>query len=139
MPDSRSITGAPLRRFPLRPILASLIVIAATACAREPVQPRANAAAFTGEWRSMTRAMEFIRLSVHQTPNQPGALDARLTFSGVQLEGTGDIDADSMVANLSSSPTSSYLHAFVARRQGDMLLAKVTSEPGLLEITFVRD
>jgi hypothetical protein len=72
-------------------------------------------------------------------PDSRSITGARLTFSGVQLEGTGDIDADSMVANLSSSPTSSYLHAFVARGQGDMLLAKVTSEPGLLEITFVRD
>jgi hypothetical protein len=97
---------------------------------------------FAGAWRSVTPTMEFIRLSVHSLSSRQGALGAQLSFSGVQLEGSGEISGDSLVADMSYSGGSSSAGVIVVRSpSAGTLTLRLDNRGGAapLDLTFVRD
>jgi len=100
----------------------------------------ATADAFLGSWNSVTPSYDFIRLSVASLSIQQGALGARLTLSGVALDGSARIDADSLIATLSVGGSSETNAILIARaRDANTLTAQLRSAGGTpLSLTFVR-
>lgn len=96
---------------------------------------------FIGAWRSVTEPVEFIRLTLDSRAGQQGQLYARLTFSGVAWEGTGRLDGDSLVAEMSYAGTTTVSGALVARA-GDGETLTVALRPAAadpLNLRLVRD
>jgi len=96
---------------------------------------------FAGAWRSVTPSLEFIRLSVNSKSSEIGVMAARLTFSGVAWEGSGRIDGDSLVINMTVTGTSAPSGVFVARAS-DARTLRVQARPasaGALDLTLVRE
>jgi hypothetical protein len=96
--------------------------------------------AFAGAWSSVTPSYEFIRLSVVSKSVEQGALGARLTLSGLAFDGTAKIDADSLIATMSSGPTGSVNAILVAHvRDAQSLVAQLRAGDGVpLDLTFKR-
>lgn len=111
----------------------------------KPAVGAVSADAFAGTWRCVTPSLEFIGLSVVSKSSQQGVLGARLTFSGVYWEGSGRIDADSLVANMTVVGASAPGAVLVARARDSLTLRvqmqRVTGAPPAapLDLTFVRD
>ena len=132
----------------IRRSLSAVALLAAVGCAGSPSEtavdrpvPTAALTSFTGAWRSVTPSMEFIRLSVHSLSREMGALGARLTFSGVAWDGSGTIEGDSLVANMTIVGASMPNGVMVARASDERTL-RVQMRPAggeALDLTFVRD
>jgi hypothetical protein len=111
-------------------------------CSAQPTgthSPTASAETFAGTWRSVTPSFEFVGLSVASLSSEQGAFGARLTFSGVEWQGTGRIDGDSLVAALTmGAPPAT--GTFVAKSLGARSL-RVRFQPAAapLVLTFVRE
>ena len=103
--------------------------------------PSASPVAFAGAWRSVTPSLEFIRLSVVSTSSRQGVLAARLTLSGVAMEGAGRIDGDSLVVDMTVAGTTQSTGTLVARaRDPQTLLAHMRSAAATpIDLTLVRD
>ena len=122
--------------------------IATLGCAGSSVEPGkaapqtkiATADAFAGSWNSVTPSYDFIRLTVVSKSVEQGALGARLTLSGVALEGSARIDADSLIATMSVPGSSETYATLVARaKDANTLTAQLRSTSGTpLGLTFVR-
>jgi hypothetical protein len=120
---------------------AALCVVAACSPDSTQAPPVASAESFTGAWRSTTPSFEFVRLSVSSKSSEQGALAARLTLSGVAWEGSGRIDADSVVATMLMAGSTTPAGALVVHAAGAQTLRvrlTPTSAAGT-ELTFVRD
>jgi hypothetical protein len=113
--------------------------------ARVPSSPEAplpfSTDAFVGTWRSVTPSLEFIRLSVVSKSSEIGVLGARLTFSGVAWEGSGRIDGDSLVANMSiaGSTGSSSMLVIRARDARTLLIQQRHAPAPSLDLTLIRE
>lgn len=85
----------------MKRLVAVASLVLGLGCGGSPFEngnvPAADPAQFVGVWRSVTPSFEFVGLSVFAT-SQPGVLAARLTLSGIALDATGRIEADSLVA-----------------------------------------
>lgn len=96
---------------------------------------------FAGTWRSVTPNMEFLRLIVESKSSERDVLAARLTFSGVYWEGSGKVDGDSLVLNMTVLGRGDDARTMVARLDRDGTLRTVakstTATP--LSVDFVRD
>jgi hypothetical protein len=120
-------------------------LLAAMACSDGPAaadRKTAGSDAFAGTWRSVTPSMEFVRLSVHSLSSRQGALGAQLSFSGVQWEGSGEIDGDSLVVDMSYSGGTSPAGVIIAHSpSADALRLRLDHKSGAapLELSFVRD
>jgi hypothetical protein len=118
---------------------------AAVACSSGPADVRsktATASDFAGTWRSVTPSREFIRLSVHSLSTRQGALGAQLSFSGVQLQGSGEIAGDSLVAEMSYTGGTASGGVMVAHSpSAGTLRLRLDNRGGAapLELSFVRD
>jgi hypothetical protein len=130
-----------------RSVSVMLLLCATTGCAVGPAGPEATAversspAAFTGEWRSVTPSLEFIRLSLASKSSEMGVVAARLTFSGVYWEGAGRSEGDSLVAGMTIVGAASPSGVFVAHAR-DARTLEMTFRPRAappLEVTFVRE
>jgi hypothetical protein len=124
-----------------------MIVVAACAtiaCASGPAGLQVQATspdAFAGAWRSVTSALEFVRLTVASTSSERGVLAARLTFSGVAWEGGGRIAGDSLVLDMSMPGSITPTGVMVAHSTDPGTLRVTLSPQGgvPLHLTFVRD
>lgn len=103
--------------------------------------PTVSAEVFVGTWRSITPSYEFIGLTVVSKSSEQGALGARLTFSGVYWEGSGKIDGDSLVADMTivGSSNSSGVIAVSPRETQTLHLQFRQTKAPPLELTFVRE
>ncbi len=131
-----------------RQTLSVVALLAVTACAGGPSEaaldrpaPTATLTSFTGNWRSVTPSMEFVRLSVHPLSRDMDALGARLTFSGVAWDGSGVIDADSLVTSMTMVGAAVPNGIMVARTSGERTLRVQLRPSGgeVLDLTFVRE
>ena len=135
----------------IRSMSAAVILAAAIGCsgnsagsARGPTEssPTASLDAFVGTWRSVTPSLEFIGLSIVSKSSELGAIGTRLTFSGVAFDGSGRIDGDSLVANMTISGTTQASGLLIARtRDGKTLHVERRDAPGApsgLTLDFVR-
>lgn len=118
----------------------------ATGCSggtTKPVLPVSPPEDFAGTWRSVTPSLEFIRLSVSSKSSEMGVLAARLTLSGIAWEGSGRIDGDSLVANMSIPGSAAPMpgSVMVARaRDAHTLLVEMRPTSGpKTDLTFVRE
>src|SRR3954463_3385059 len=81
-------------------------LLAVVGCSSNGVSPAAPGShpappdAFVGTWRSTTAPYEFVGVDIQSLSVEQGLLAARVTYSGVAMEGTGRIDADSLVIAL---------------------------------------
>lgn len=111
----------------------------------KPAVEVASADAFAGSWRCLTPSLEFISLTIVSKSSQQGVLGARLTFSGVYWEGSGRIDADSLVAGMTVVGASAPGAVLVARARDALTLRvqmqRVAGAPPAapLDLTFVRN
>ena len=130
-----------------RVVFAMMLMWATTGCAVGSAGPEETAVkksapeAFTGEWRSVTPSLEFIRLSLASKSSEMGVVAARLTFSGVYWDGAGRIEGDSLVAGMSIVGAASPSGVFVAHAR-DARTLEMTFRPGSappLDVTFVRE
>jgi hypothetical protein len=96
---------------------------------------------FAGAWRSVTPSLEFIRLLVHSKSSEQGVLAARLTFSGVAWEGSGRIEGDSFVANMTIAGAATPTGVMVvrARDAGTLRVQMRPASGATTDLTFVRD
>jgi len=96
---------------------------------------------FTGEWRSVTPTLEFLRLSVHSTSSEQGVLAARLTFSGLAWDGSGRIEGDSFVANMTIAHVVGATRVMVVRAHDARTLRVQwgNTSGATTDWTFVRD
>jgi hypothetical protein len=135
-------TGEALKRQ----ISAIAIVALAAACSSDrvtesvvevPLPPEA----FAGTWRSVTPSLEFIRLTVESKSSEAGGFGARLTYSGIAWEGSGRIDADSLVVSLTPSGSGGPVSVLVMRAPVDRTLQAQhrISKSDALALSFVRE
>lgn len=96
---------------------------------------------FAGEWRSVTPSLEFVRLTVQSKSSERDALGARLTFSGVYWEGSGNITGDSLVAQMTVLGQGAEVRTLVARvGESGPLRAVLRASTGTpLSVDFVRE
>ena len=125
-----------------------LMLLGATmGCADESAGPAETAPkvaqpeAFAGTWRSVTPPYEFIGLLVASKSSEMGVLAARLMFSGVYWEGSGRIEGDSLVANMTIVGGQVPTGVIVAHApDAQTLRVKFRSETASpLELTFARE
>jgi hypothetical protein len=102
--------------------------------------PDAPVATFAGAWRSVTPSLEFVRLSVVSLSREQGAIAARLTLSGVALDGSARIDGDSLVAGMSYGGAQTNRVLVARARDAQTLLVQLRSpDAAPLALTFVRE
>ena len=132
----------------MRQTLSAVALFAAVGCAGSPSEttldrpvPAVAQTTFTGAWRSVTPSMEFIGLSVHSLSREMGTLGARLTFSGVYWDGSGRIEGDSLVADMTVVGGSTPNGVLVARASNERTLRVQMRAAGgePLDLTFVRE
>jgi hypothetical protein len=137
----------------IRQELAIAALCLTTACGLGSTEPKVadplpvvSMEAFVGTWRSVTPSLEFISLSLVSKSSEQGVLGARLTFSGVYWEGSGRIDADSLIANMTFADAAAPGAVLVAHTQNALTLqvqmapmAGASPELPLLKLGFVRD
>jgi len=135
-----------------RRMAAALALGAALGCAHQSTDPTADRDAslgktpdasvttFAGAWRSVTPSLEFVRLSVVSLSREQGALAARLTLSGVALDGSARIDGDSLVAGMTYGGTQTGRVLVARARDAQTLLVQLRSpDAAPLALTFVRE
>jgi len=128
-----------------RSMSVAVAMWAALGCSNSPTESapeNADPAAFTGTWRSVTPTMEFIRMSVESKSSEMGALGVRLTYSGVAFDGSGRIDGDSLVADLTVARSSQPAGVLIAHlRPGNALRVEQRYDATVtgLTIDFVRE
>lgn len=95
---------------------------------------------FVGSWRSVTPSLEFVGLSVVSKSSEMGALAARLTLSGLALEGTGRIEGDSLVVDLAAEGTTVACCGLVAhaRDAGSLEVRFRPESAPAIDVRFVR-
>lgn len=125
--------------------VSTLVALAALlGCASSATETRSTAPApdaFVGSWQSVTPPMEFVRLSITSLSSQQGALAARLTLSGVALEGRGSVDGDSLRIAMSMAGTTQPGGVLVVRaRDAQSIVAQLrNSSAAPLELTLIRE
>lgn len=120
----------------------SAALCAIMGCSSDPsAPPTASPDAFAGTWRSVTPTLEFVRLSVSSKSSEMGVLAARLSLSGVAWEGSGRIDADSLVVSVTTGASAAPNGVIVVRAPSAQKLQLQLRPPGAtpLDLTFVRD
>ncbi len=127
----------------IRRMCAVVILSSAMGCSAGTAEATGVATppdAFAGTWRSVTPSLEFVELSVNSLSSQMGVLGLRLTYSGVAFEGTGRIDSDSLVADMTVAGTSQSTGTVVAHaRDAHTLQLQVRSSTATpLNLTLVR-
>ena len=122
------------------------IVALAAACSSDRVteselKEPLTSEALAGTWRSVTPSMEFIRLTVAAKSSEAGGFGARLTYSGIAWEGSGRIDADSLVVNLTVPGVSGPGSLLVIRSPADRTLQAKhrINESTIVALSFVRE
>jgi hypothetical protein len=123
------------------------LLVATIGCADGSPGPSETAAetappeAFAGEWRSVTPSLEFIGLSVISKSSEQGVMGARLMFSGVYWEGSGRIEGDSLVANMTvvGATTASGVIVVHARDAQTLRVQFRSATAAPLELTFARE
>ena len=132
----------------LRSTFATIALCLIAACASDDATQIATQTpapeAFTGAWRSVTPSLEFIRLSVVSKSSRQGVFGARLTFSGVFWEGSGRIQGDSLVANMTLLGAAGGVSRVVVAHVHDAHTLRVqmraaTSDAAPLELSLVRE
>jgi hypothetical protein len=113
-------------------------------CGSGFIGPDSHAAlpdAFAGSWRSVTPSFLFVRFSVTSTSGETCGVVARLTFSGVAWEGSGQVAGDSLVLRMTNAGSSVATGTVVAHRsESRTLRVQVRPESAApLDLTFVRD
>jgi hypothetical protein len=102
----------------IRRTATSLALLTALACSSRSTEPNPATPAvdtFAGDWRSVTKSLEFVRLSIVSKSSENGALGARLTLSGMAWEGSGRIAGDSLVIPMVSAGSTQPTGVIVAR------------------------
>jgi hypothetical protein len=119
------------------------VLVAGFGCSSSPSEAPLDAVppeVFVGSWRSVSKGLEFIRLTVHSKSSEQGVLAARMTFSGVAWEGSGRIDADSLHAAMALGVEPHATGTMVARAsEGGLRVHMKSNEGNRVEIWFVRD
>jgi hypothetical protein len=124
--------------------LSAAILGLGVACSGAPSETPARGAtlaSFVGEWQSVTPSYEFIRLTLLSLSSDPHALGARLTFSGVAWDGRGQIDGDSVVAQMSPRGTA-MVTSTVVMHASDARTLRLYARSGnatAFTLTLVRD
>jgi hypothetical protein len=123
-------------------LLSAVAACTVIRCGTGFVGPESQAPdVFAGAWRSVTPSFLFVRFSVSSSSTGTCAVVARLTFSGVAWEGSGQIAGDSAVFRMSNAgatvPTGTVVaHSSDART----LRVQVRPDSGApLDLTFVPD
>jgi hypothetical protein len=130
--------------------VVALCVAAGCSGSSDPVVPASppatvldapSPATFAGTWRSVTPSLEFVRLTVNSKSSEAGALAARLTFSGVAWEGSGRIEGDALVANMTMPGLSGPSSVIVARAPDARTLRVEmrTAAAPTMDLEFVRE
>jgi hypothetical protein len=125
-------------------ILCMVALVSATACSTDQVTQSTSEApgpeAFAGVWRSVTRSLEFVRLTVDSKSSERGVFASRLTYSGLAWDGEGRVDGDSLVLDLSVPGVSGNSTRLVLWLSGDdTLTARHYTGPEGLSLTLVRE
>ena len=125
-------------------VLTLLIAIGCTDRSAGPAETAPKTAApeaFAGMWRSVTPPLEFIGLEVTSKSSEMGVLAARLMFSGVYWEGSGRIEGDSLVANMTIVGGTTPTGVIVAHApDAQTLRVQFRSETAApLQLTFARE
>ena len=132
----------------IRWMSATAALWGAVGCSGSLVEHPATAAisspeAFVGTWRSVTPSLEFIGLSVYSKSSELGVLAVRLTYSGVAFEGSGRIEADSLIASMTMAGRMQPSTALVAYLPDGKILhverRPTRSAPASLTLDFVRE
>ena len=125
-------------------IFCLLALVSAVACSTDRVTQSTSVTpspdAFAGTWRSVTPSLEFVRLTVNSKSSERGVFASRLTYSGLEWDGEGRIDGDSLVFDLSVPGVSGNSTRLVLRLSGDDTLnAHHYTGPDGVALTLVRD
>ena len=128
---------------------AMIALLASIACSSRtteanPSTTTPTADAFAGAWRSVTPSLEFVRLTIAPKSSEQGALAARLTLSGVAMEGSGRIVGDSLVIPMMAAGSVQPTGVLVAHVRGGGTLAVRVWPPAIasistLDLTLVRE
>ena len=128
-------------------VVVVLCAVAGCSAGTEPADPKSpqtvvpSPGTFAGEWRSVTPSLEFLRLSIHSTSSEQGVLGARLTFSGLAWDGSGRIEGDSFVANMTIAHVVGATRVMVVRAHDARTLRVQwgNTSGATTDWTFVRD
>lgn len=128
----------------MKRLLAIVLGVITMGCANAPTTVKravAKPELVVGVWRSVTPSYEFVRLAVYTTSSRADVLAARLTLSGSIWDGSGRIDADSVVAAMNLSGQSVATGAMTLRgRDGQTLDAQLRPLGGApVSLSFVRE
>jgi hypothetical protein len=106
-----------------------------------PESLAASPGAFAGAWRSVTPSFLFVRFSVTSTSGETCGVVARLTFSGVAWEGSGQVAGDSLVLRMTNAGSAVPTGTVVAHpSESRTLRVQVRPDSAApLDLTFVRD
>ena len=128
---------------------AMIALLASIACSSRtteanPSTTTPTADAFAGAWRSVTPSLEFVRLTIAPKSSEQGALAARLTLSGVAMEGSGRIVGDSLVIPMLAAGSVQPTGVLVAHVRDGGTLAVQVRPPAIasvspLDLTLVRE
>ncbi len=131
----------------MRVVSVMAVLCLTTGCVEGATGPARNTfdasspEAFAGSWRSVSPSLEFVGLSLASLSSEMGVLGARLTFSGVEWEGRGRIEGDSLVAIMTRVGTTTAGGVIVAHARDTQtlraLFAPATAMP--LQMTFARE
>ena len=113
-------------------------------CGSGFIGPDSHAAfpdAFAGSWRSVTPSFLFVRFSVTSTSGETCGVVARLTFSGVAWEGSGQVAGDSLVVRMTNAGSAVPAGTVVAHpSESRMLRVQVRPESAApVDLSFVPD
>lgn len=125
-------------------LLAVCLGIVMTGCASSPAEVKRVAPKpelLVGVWRSVTPSYEFVRLAVYVTSSRSDEVGAHLTLSGTAWDGTGKVDADSVVTTMSLSGQSVATGEMTVRgHDGASLEAHLRPLSGTaVSLSFVRE
>lgn len=129
----------------LRSFMTIAALCTAMGCSAGPSErmPASTSETYIGSWRSITPSTEFIRLTVTEwsSSSRSGDLGAQLALSGVRWEGSGRIEGDSLVMQLSLPAASTTRSVLVAHTtDGRTLLVQWRADAGApTALTFVRE
>jgi hypothetical protein len=113
-------------------------------CGSGFIGPESHAAfpdAFAGSWRSVTPSFLFVRFSVTSTSGETCGVVARLTFSGVAWEGSGEVAGDSLVLRMTNAGSAEPTGTIVVHpSESRTLRVQVRPESAApLDLTFVAE
>jgi hypothetical protein len=122
-------------------LASAAVLLTVIACGGTSSEPGKTASLddFAGSWSSVTPSYEFIRLSVVSKSVEQGAIGARLTLSGLALEGSARIDADSLIATMSAGSDGSNATLIAHSHGANTMVAQLRAGSGApLELTLIR-